>query len=63
MISGFAYFENRADGTSAKLEIGRFTNNRHTALDTDVVIHEFVHGVTSRVIGGKNMHSPLPHQQ
>ena len=63
MISGFAYFENRADGTSAKLELGRFTNNRHTALDTDVVIHEFVHGVTSRVIGGKNMHSPLPHQQ
>ena len=63
MISGFAFFENRADGTSPKLELGRFINNRHTALDADVVIHEFVHGVTGRVIGGKNVHSPLPHQQ
>ena len=27
--------------------------NRHTALDSDVVFHEFVHGVTNRLVGGR----------
>jgi extracellular elastinolytic metalloproteinase len=28
------------------------STNRHTALDSSVVFHEFVHGVTNRLVGG-----------
>jgi extracellular elastinolytic metalloproteinase len=28
------------------------TVNRHTAVDSDVVFHEFTHGVTNRLVGG-----------
>ena len=32
--------------------------NRHTAFDSDVVYHEFMHGVTTRLVGGGlNPHS------
>jgi extracellular elastinolytic metalloproteinase len=27
-------------------------SNRHTALDADVVFHEFTHGLTNRLVGG-----------
>ena len=28
------------------------STNRHTAFDSDVVFHEFMHGVTNRLVGG-----------
>src|SRR5262249_19946625 len=42
------------EGTSPVLKLGVHTNGRHTALDASVVIHEFTHGVTTRLVGGPN---------
>jgi extracellular elastinolytic metalloproteinase len=61
-IPGMAFFQNRPDGTSPRLELGP-RQERHTALDADVIVHEFVHGVTNRVIGGKHVHTPLTKPQ
>jgi extracellular elastinolytic metalloproteinase len=63
IVDGWAFFDNRPDGTSPALELGRFHNSRHTALDADIVVHEFVHGVTNRMIGGKGVQAPLEHEQ
>ena len=42
-----------ADGAAPVMNMGLVTDtNRHTALDAGVVIHEFSHGVTSRLVGG-----------
>lgn len=62
LLGGLAFFQNRPDGTAPTLELGRFFD-RHTALDADIVIHEYVHGITSRIIGGKDVHTPLEHPQ
>jgi histidinol phosphatase-like enzyme len=37
--------------------------NRHTAMDADVVFHEFVHGVSNRLVGGPMNTSALRAQQ
>jgi extracellular elastinolytic metalloproteinase len=62
IVQGIAFFQNRPDGTSPTLELGPKTD-RHSALDVDILIHEFVHGVTNRVIGGQLTHTPLTKQQ
>jgi extracellular elastinolytic metalloproteinase len=41
------------DGTSPIMKLGSLgSTNRHAALDSSVVFHEFMHGVTSRLVGG-----------
>ncbi len=63
-LPGLAFFDNRTDGKKPKLELGRHGSGRHTAFDAHMVIHEFAHGVTNRVVGGpQNLHTPLEHQQ
>lgn len=61
-VEGFANMLSRKDGRSPELGLGSF-QGRHTALDTDVVIHEFAHGVTNRMIGGLAHHDPLRGKQ
>jgi extracellular elastinolytic metalloproteinase len=42
-----------ADGSSPVMKMGLVTNTqRHTALDSTVVFHEFTHGLTHRLVGG-----------
>jgi extracellular elastinolytic metalloproteinase len=41
------------DGTSPVMNMGLVANtSRHTAFDATVVFHEFMHGVTNRLVGG-----------
>jgi extracellular elastinolytic metalloproteinase len=43
-----------ADGVSANMNMGLLVKSgRHTALDADVVFHEYTHGVSTRLVGGK----------
>ncbi|MFQ0833598.1 M36 family metallopeptidase [Citrobacter gillenii] len=52
-VYGTANMATRADGTFAVMNMGLFVKTeRHTANDADVVFHEFVHGVTNRLVGG-----------
>ncbi len=37
---------------SPTLSAGIGANNRHTALDSGVIFHEYTHGLTSRLVGG-----------
>jgi extracellular elastinolytic metalloproteinase len=62
MLLGIAFYEHRPDGTSPKIEMGSFAD-RHSALDVDLIIHEFVHGVINRVVGGQLTPTPLTQQQ
>lgn len=57
-IRGIATLRSRRDGKRPELNLG-VHHARHTALDADIVIHEFVHGVTNRLIGGRHNHDPL----
>lgn len=53
-ISGTANMSTPVDGSSPIMNMGLVTNSgRHTALDADVVFHEYVHGVTNRLVGGR----------
>lgn len=61
-VQGAANMRSRKDGRSPELGLGLF-EGRHTALDTDVVVHEYVHGVTNRMIGGLAHHDPLLNAQ
>jgi extracellular elastinolytic metalloproteinase len=41
------------DGTSPTMNMGLVAGtNRHTAFDASVVFHEYMHGVTNRLVGG-----------
>ncbi|MFD3218349.1 M36 family metallopeptidase [Bacillus sp. BR_7a] len=52
-VYGTANMFTPIDGKSPVLNLGIVeSTNRHTALDADVVIHEYVHGVTTRLVGG-----------
>jgi extracellular elastinolytic metalloproteinase len=57
-FQGIASMRSRRDGKHPELKLGS-KDGRHSALDVGVVIHEFVHGVTNRVIGGRHTHDPL----
>jgi extracellular elastinolytic metalloproteinase len=56
-LKGHATMRGRPDGRSGEMHLGLVPANppgslRHAALDPDVVIHEFTHGVTERTVGG-----------
>jgi extracellular elastinolytic metalloproteinase len=52
-VRGTANMLTRADGVRAEMNMGLVSGiNRHTAFDSDVVFHEFAHGVTNRLVGG-----------
>ncbi|MFF4695263.1 M36 family metallopeptidase [Streptomyces chattanoogensis] len=52
-VQGTANMATRADGLEAVMNMGLVTSSgRHTADDFDVVLHEFCHGVSNRLVGG-----------
>ncbi|MFF8970087.1 M36 family metallopeptidase [Streptomyces sp. NPDC014995] len=52
-VIGTANMATPADGSAAVMNMGLVARSgRHTANDADVVFHEFVHGVTNRLVGG-----------
>jgi extracellular elastinolytic metalloproteinase len=54
----------RIDGRSPIMNMGLVTRtNLHTAFDSDVVFHEFMHGVTNRLVGGPQDASALESPQ
>jgi extracellular elastinolytic metalloproteinase len=48
-----------ADGQRQIMEVGLWPNNgHHAAFDSGVIFHEFTHGVTNRLVGGRvNIHA------
>src|SRR6185312_4263912 len=52
-VSGTANMLTLADGSRGLMNMGLVKSaNRHTAFDSDVVFHEFTHGVSNRLVGG-----------
>ena len=52
-VAGTANMSTRADGVASLMNMGLVTSTgRHTANDSDVVFHEYVHGVSNRLVGG-----------
>jgi extracellular elastinolytic metalloproteinase len=47
------------DGSSPRMSLGETAAGRHTSLSADVVIHELVHGVTNRLVGGSRVARPM----
>jgi extracellular elastinolytic metalloproteinase len=53
-VTGTANMSTPDDGMNPTMNMGLVTRtDRHTAFSADVVYHEFVHGVTNRVVGGR----------
>jgi extracellular elastinolytic metalloproteinase len=53
-VFGTASMETKPDGQPPEMNMGLVASTqRHTAFDADVVFHEFTHGVTSRLVGGR----------
>jgi extracellular elastinolytic metalloproteinase len=53
-VSGTANMITPVDGSSPVMNMGLVASSGlHTALDADVVFHEYVHGVTNRLVGGR----------
>jgi extracellular elastinolytic metalloproteinase len=52
-VRGTANMATREDGRPPVMNMGLVTStDRHTAFDSSVVFHEFMHGVTNRLVGG-----------
>jgi extracellular elastinolytic metalloproteinase len=52
-VAGTANMFTPVDGSSPVMNLGLVqSTGRHTALDSGVVYHEFMHGVTNRLVGG-----------
>jgi len=52
-VYGTANMGTPPDGSRPTMNMGLVTStNRHTALDADVVFHEYTHGLTNRLVGG-----------
>jgi extracellular elastinolytic metalloproteinase len=52
-VWGTANMATPIDGSRPVMNMGLVTaTNRHTAFDSSVVFHEFMHGVTNRLVGG-----------
>jgi len=52
-VWGTANMGTPVDGSSPVMKMGLVSStNRHTAFDSSVVYHEFMHGVTNRLVGG-----------
>jgi extracellular elastinolytic metalloproteinase len=58
-VSGTANMSTPVDGSGPVMNMGLVrSTNRHTAFDSTVVFHEYMHGVTNRLVGGpQNIHS------
>ena len=53
-VDGTANMATGPDGQPPLMNMGLVTgSNRHTAFDADVVFHEYVHGLTNRLVGGR----------
>jgi extracellular elastinolytic metalloproteinase len=53
-VFGTANMLTLADGTQGLMNMGLVPGiNRHTAFDSDVVFHEFTHGVSNRLVGAQ----------
>jgi extracellular elastinolytic metalloproteinase len=54
-------FENTVDGASPRMKLYAPTSSTgtHAALDPGILIHEYAHGVTSRLLGGGHDASPF----
>lgn len=59
IVLGEASMDTTADGTPPRLSLGTSADGRHTSLDADVVIHELVHGITDRIVGGEDVPHPM----
>lgn len=53
VIQDLGIMQARDDGTIAELRVGRSPAKRLAALDADIVIHEYGHGVSHRLVGGR----------
>jgi extracellular elastinolytic metalloproteinase len=63
-VRGTANMWTPPDGQQPEMNMGLVeATNRHTALDCDVVFHEYVHGVTNRLVGGRINASALEQPQ
>lgn len=52
-VWGTANMRTPPDGTAPEMNMGLVASTgRHTALDGDVVMHEYTHGLTERLVGG-----------
>lgn len=58
-VNGTANMATPVDGSGPVMNMGLVSStNRHTAFDSTVVFHEYMHGVTNRLVGGpQNGHS------
>ncbi len=61
-VAGTARMRGRRDGRPGELLIGP-RGDRHGALDADLVFHEYVHGLTTRLAGGRLSFEPLRHPE
>lgn len=63
-VPGTANMLTPPDGRRPVMNMGLVASTgRHTAFDADVVFHEFVHGVTNRLVGGRINASALQQPQ
>jgi extracellular elastinolytic metalloproteinase len=63
-VSGTASMGTPIDGSSPVMKMGLVqSTNRHTAFDSSVVFHEFMHGVTNRLVGGPHNSRALDEPQ
>ena len=50
-----AFFTTPPDGIAPRMDLGLFAGlRRDSAFDADIIIHEYVHGLTTRLVGGPN---------
>jgi len=53
-VRGTANMLTPVDGTNPTMNMGLVSNTkRHTAFDSDVVFHEYCHGLSNRLVGGR----------
>jgi len=59
-VDGTANMSTPVDGRTPIMRMGLVTRtNRHTAMDSTVVFHEYTHGLTNRLVGGPMNDSAL----
>jgi extracellular elastinolytic metalloproteinase len=59
----FAAFVNRLDGRAPQMLLRPGPGGRHAALDPDVILHEYAHGVTDRIVGRGEQEVPFREPQ
>lgn len=62
-VRGTANMTTPIDGSSPVMNMGLHGSGNHTAVDADVVFHEYVHGVTNRLVGGRINDRALQEEQ